>query len=366
MGIDKLIAEEENRHYQKLKELKDILDMYNNTSRENAAYVARNVQTAAEYGINPDMLISYEDSRQATNPYDRQIAETNAEIAKENALYESNMATLRKRKEELKQQEVANNLAREKEREQKEIELLAYEQKINLADNERLELEKIVKTIYKNSIGSYYVQGIAKKYPEEYRQFQSGKDALKNHPKMGLPLNLEDRLKKINEEIEFYKSILPIFESFNQKLEEAKRESEQQENEEKNKKAIYNLIHREENERLREMNSLYNAWDLGDKVIPPEYQGLTYEQVEALLKQKEMEKSLGETSDETISDSSQDRKALLVEEIIKRMSPAELQYTPLPDIKRNLMAMNISELETMLGIPLDQISERNEIGGRNK
>ena len=83
-----------------------------------------------------------------------------------------------------------------------------------------------------------------------------------------------------------------------------KTEREQAQVSEKEQERIYNLIHKAENERLQRSRSLYTAWDLGNKTIPPEYKGMTYEQVEALLNQKELEeksrKEAKEARDELI------------------------------------------------------------------
>ena len=67
------------------------------------------------------------------------------------------------------------------------------------------------------------------------------------------------------------------------------KERQQQRASEREQKDIYNLVHSDENERLKNTHSLYTAYDLGDKNIPQEYQGMTYEQVDASIKQKEAE-----------------------------------------------------------------------------
>ena len=84
MNIDERIRLEEDRHYEKIKELNSILKMYNDNARENAAYVERNVDQAAAFGIDPDRIVSYEESRQYDNPYAKQIEDVKSDIEKEN------------------------------------------------------------------------------------------------------------------------------------------------------------------------------------------------------------------------------------------------------------------------------------------
>ena len=83
--------------------------------------------------------------------------------------------------------------------------------------------------------------------------------------------------------------MLPVYESYYQRFEEIKKQRQQQGTNENDQEKIYNLIHSAENERLKKSHSLYTAWDLGNKTIPPEYQGMTYEQVETLLNKKQVE-----------------------------------------------------------------------------
>lgn len=131
-----------------------------------------------------------------------------------------------KRNAEIEQQKI------DAERQQKEIELLTLQQEINKVENEKIEIEKRIRQISSEALGSFFTEQVSEKYPTEYQTF--------------------------------------------------KQQEEQ--------KRIYNLIHKAENERLQRSRSLYTAWDLGNKTISQEYQGMTYEQVEALLNQKEAEK----------------------------------------------------------------------------
>ncbi len=114
--------------------------------------------------------------------------------------------------------------------------------------------------------------------------------------KIETPVHMES--EKRNAEVEQQKNVAEVEQQKNYDG------SQQTQISEKEQKKIYNLIHKEENDRLKRRRSLYTAWDLGNKTIPPEYQGMTYEQVEAILIQKEVaEKAMQEakaTRDELI------------------------------------------------------------------
>lgn len=105
-------------------------------------------------------------------------------------------------------------------------------------------------------------------------------------PVLSAENNREANLRELREMPE-RKAETPIHTETEQTKIDAERQQAQVN--EKEQKRIYNLIHKAENERLQRSRSLYTAWDLGNKTIPPEYQGMTYEQVEAILNQKEDE-----------------------------------------------------------------------------
>lgn len=317
MDIDEKIRLEEDRYYEKIKELNDILKMYNNNARENAAYVDRNVNQAASFGIDPDRIISYEESRQYSNPYAKQIEEIKADIEKENELHEKNMADLRRQKQEIDQQRMEDELARERERQQREIELINLQQEINRIENERLEIEKRLRTISMETLGSYFSKQIAERYPEEYQQFQQSKEQVRNLLRNANQISdLKERFSKVSDDLKLYQGALPVYESYYQRYQEMVKERQQQRAIEKEQEDIYNLIHSSENERLKSNRSLYTAYDLGNKTIPQEYQGMTYEQVADSIKQKEAEEKARQeakaTRDELIGKAI--RKDLMVPE----------------------------------------------------
>lgn len=455
MNIDEKIRLEEDRHYEKIKELNDILIIYNNDVRENAAYIERNVDQAATFGIDPDRIVSYEESRQYANPYAKKIEDVKADIEKENELHERNMDDLKRQKQEIEQQRMEDELARERERQQRKIELISLQQEINKIENERLEIEKRLRTISMETLGSYFSKQIAEKYPEEYQQFQQSKEQVRNHSRNTSQISdLKERFSRVSDDLKLYQGALSVYESYYQRYQEMVKERQQQRASEREQKDIYNLVHSAENERLKNSHSLYTAYDLGNKTIPQEYQGMNYEQVNASIKQKEAEeklrqeakatrdellakavrKSVGRPEDyqlsqlqvknlsaqfegytnEQLSDyisgvneiekpiqqsyestsevekenliydapieftsehreykvdpksletlkspekreeldfSSllvEDKKKSLVSQIVNGMDPSELQYAPLPDVKKRLMEMPMEELENML------------------
>lgn len=209
----------------------------------------------------------------------------------------------------------------EKERQQREIELINLQQEINKMENERLEIEKRLRTIAFETIGAYYSKQVSEKYPEEYQKFQQNKERVKQYSSNAAKISdLKEKFNKVVEDLNFYRAMLPVYESYYQKFEETKNAMQQQRQEqrvsEKEQERIYNLIYSEENERLKKSHSLYTAWDLGNKTIPPEYQGMSYEQVEVLLNQKQAQEKARQdtqaTRDELIGKAI--RKELMVPE----------------------------------------------------
>ena len=178
----------------------------------------------------------------------------------------------------------------ERERQQREIELINLQQEINKMENERLEIEKRLKTISSETLGSYLSRQISEKYPEEYQKFQQNKEQVRNYSSNAPQISdLKERFNKVAEDLKFYKGMLPVYESYYQRFKEIMNERQQQRVSGNEQERIYNLIYSAENERLKKAHSLYTAWDLGNKTIPPEYQGMSYEQVETLLNQRQAE-----------------------------------------------------------------------------
>ncbi len=189
-----------------------------------------------------------------------------------------------KRNAEIEQQKI------DAERQQREIELLTLQQEINKIENEKIEIEKRIRKISSEALGSYFTKQVSEKYPTEYQTFKQQEEQVRNHRSSYAQItDLKAKFDEVSQDLQFYKGVLPGYESFYQRFEQIKTEKKQAQVSEKEQKRIYNLIHKAENERLKRSRSLYTAWDLGNKTIPQEYQGMTYEQVEALLNQKEAE-----------------------------------------------------------------------------
>lgn len=121
------------------------------------------------------------------------------------------------------------NAIAERERQQREIELINLQQEIIKMENEKLEIEKRIKEISTETLGSYYSKQVSEKYPEEYQRFQQQKYQVKNYSSSQTSISdIKARFSKISEELQLYKEALPVYESFYQRFEEMKREHQQQ------------------------------------------------------------------------------------------------------------------------------------------
>lgn len=117
----------------------------------------------------------------------------------------------------------------EREKQQREIELINLQQEIIKMENEKLEIEKRIKQISSETLGSYFSKQVSKKYPEEYQRYQQNKDQVKKYLSSQTSISdIKARFSKVSEELQLYKEALPIYESFYQRFEEMKREHQQQ------------------------------------------------------------------------------------------------------------------------------------------
>lgn len=150
------------------------------------------------------------------------------------------------------------NAIAERERQQKEIELINLQQEINKMENERLEIEKRLKTISSETLGVYFSKQISEKYPEEYQKFQQNKEQVRSYSSKATQISdLKERFNKVAEDLKFYQSMLPVYESYYQRFKEMKNQKQQQKANEKEQERIYNLIYSVENERLKKSHNLY-------------------------------------------------------------------------------------------------------------
>ena len=179
------------------------------------------------------------------------------------------------------------------ERQKKEDELITLQQEINKMENEKLEIEKRLKQISSETLGNYYSKRISERFPEEYRMFQQHKEQLKNSSNNSLQIvDLKKRFNKISNDLQVYKAALPVYEQYYDRYHQIKNEKQNERNTEKEQARIYNLIYSKENERLKRSrlwSPTRTAWHMSDKKIPEEYQGMTYEQVEALINHGEVQ-----------------------------------------------------------------------------
>lgn len=206
---------------------------------------------------------------------------------------EKNLRELREMQERKAETPVQTETEKQKidaERQQREIELLTLQQEINKIENEKIEIEKRIRQISSEAFGSFFTKQVSAKYPTEYQTFKQQEEQVRNYRSSYAQItDLKEKFNRVSQDLQFYQGVLPVYESFYQRFEQMKTERQQAQVSEKEQKRIYNLIYKAENERLQRCRSLYTAWDLGNKTIPPEYQGMTYEQVEAILNQKEAE-----------------------------------------------------------------------------
>lgn len=184
---------------------------------------------------------------------------------------------------------------REKERLDKEIEIADLEQGILKIGIEILVIEKRIKLIKRETLGTYFDEWFSKRYPDEYKSYLEQEEVLKEHNNNQTQVNdLKARFDAATSELQMYHIALSTYERKQQRYNQMIEEDKKAFADEKEQARIYNLIFSEENERLRKSNSIYTAWDLGDKKIPYRYQGKTYEEVEAMLLQEREEKRLSD------------------------------------------------------------------------
>ena len=174
MNIIEKINAEEKRHNEKINELNELLKMYKNDVRDYYAYVDNMVDEAVKTGIEAEKILQQEESRKNVNPYEKQIEDINESIKKENELYTKNMADLMEEKQN-------EDIAKQNEQEQREIESLTLQQEINKIENEKREIEKRIRQISDEALGSFFTEQVSEKYPTEYQNFKQQEEQVRNH-----------------------------------------------------------------------------------------------------------------------------------------------------------------------------------------
>ena len=178
-------------------------------------------------------------------------------------------------------------------------------------ENEKLEIEKRLKQISFETLSNYYSKRISERFPEEYQMFQQHKKQLENSSNNPLQIiDLKKRFNKISNDLQVYKAALPVYEQYYNRYHQIKKEKQNERNTKKEQARIYNLIHSEENERLKRSrlwSPTRTAWHMSDKKIPEEYQGMTYEQVENLINQRKVPDNKNNTNTIINADNSKEQ-----------------------------------------------------------
>lgn len=121
--------------------------------------------------------------------------------------------------------------------------------------------------------------------PDLFEKISDIKDSLYYDPDGEMPSEDEIQATLTNALplLEQYKA---IYEQTKQRMNDDSRNNRIQKSEEKK---IYNLLHEDENDRLKKHRSLYTAYDLSkSKSIPDEYVGLSFEEVKQIEEEKKL------------------------------------------------------------------------------
>lgn len=147
------------------------------------------------------------------------------------------------------------------------------------------ELKKKVKDIMTSTFESRINKQISLKNPDLYEKISSIKDSLYYDSEENKPS--EEKIQSIlTDALPFLEQYSDIYEETKKQMNNETRKNRLQKSEEKK---IYNLLHKEENNRLKKRRSLYTAYDLSDsKSIPDEYMGLNFEEVQQAEQEKQL------------------------------------------------------------------------------
>lgn len=248
----------------------------------------------------------------------------------------------------------------EKERAEREIELMSLQQEINRIEIEKLDIQKRIKRISSETLGSFFAKQIAERFPNEYQSFQQIQEQVNGYKTNYIQItDLKEKFGKINEDLKFYQQALPSYESYYQAYKQLENERQKQNVEQSEKKRIYNLIYAEENARLKARRSLYTAYDLSSsKSIPEKYQGLTYEQVEQLINEEKEQERLDNLARE-------EREQLINKAIRKNLGVAEdykLSDVQIKNLRVDFDRYSTEDLKQYLGIVSEQTMDQpNEL-----
>lgn len=162
------------------------------------------------------------------------------------------------------------------------------EQSVN---SESTILKGKVKDIMMSTFESRVNKQISIDNPDLFEKISDIKDSLYYDPdeKMLSEDKIQTILTNALPLLEQYKT---VYEQTKQRINDDSRNNRMQKSEEKK---IYNLLHKDENDRLKKHRSLYTAYDLSkSKSIPDEYVGLSLEEVKQIEEEKRLATRLSE------------------------------------------------------------------------
>lgn len=152
-------------------------------------------------------------------------------------------------------------------------------------DFEPTTLKGKIKDIMISTFESRVNKQISIDNPDLFEKISDIKDSLYYDPNGEMPSEdeIQARLANALPLLEQYKT---VYEQTKRRLNDDSRNNRVQKSEEKK---IYNLLHEDENDRLKKRRSLYTAYDLSkSKSIPDEYIGLSFEEVKQIEEEKKL------------------------------------------------------------------------------
>lgn len=141
-----------------------------------------------------------------------------------------------------------------------------------------------IKSIMNSTFESRINNIISLENPEFYQKVLEAKNALYYDSEENRPS--EDEIEKI------LVATLPVLEQYDSiyqtAQENALKQARSNRIQKSEEKKIYNFLHKDENDRLKNRRSLYTAYDLSNsKSIPDEYAGLSFEEVRKIEQEKQ-------------------------------------------------------------------------------
>lgn len=151
------------------------------------------------------------------------------------------------------------------------------------ADFKLTVLKRKVKDLVFSTSESRVNRQISIDNPDLFEKISDVKDSLHYDPDEEMPS--EDEIQAIlANALPLLKQYKTVYEQTKQRIDDDSRNNHIRKSEERK---IYNLLHKDENDRLKKRRSLYTAYDLSkSKSIPDEYKGLSFEEVKQIEEEK--------------------------------------------------------------------------------